>query len=497
MNLNLIDEAWIPVRRIDGSQAVIAPWEIASDNASFPDWPRPDLNIACLELLIGLVFMADPPVDRQDWKLRRKPDPGRLRAKLSEYAAAFNLLGDGPRFMQDLEPLEEGGDVKGLDMLFMDSAGGQAAKFNADLTVKRERYPNLDPSTAAMGLFTLQAHAPAGGAGHRVSLRGGGPLLTLVEPGGGLWSLIWANMPYGRPAVPEDLPWMKPARTSENGQAVYPQDSHQLEAFFGMPRRLRLVADGSKVIGVAQKTFGTRYSGWVHPLTPYYRATEGAELLPCHPRAGAFGYRNWLGITINPGALVRARDTARRAEVVELWSQREGRQADLIVAGWAMDKAKPLDFIFSRAPLINVDDSVIERVEGMIKAADNFGSALNDALEPVMAKGEGRRAEREDLYCRTQSVFESCLGELLQGTHDWPVIAGRWRDKIRSQALEMFDMYALPGLADRDLRVQGKIVLARRNLASSFAGFGNFGRRAFIALGLPVPEHRQRMRTRI
>jgi CRISPR system Cascade subunit CasA len=61
MTLNLIEDPWIPVLCEDGTRRVIAPWQMADPGLLRPDWPRPDLNIACCELLIGLVFLADPP----------------------------------------------------------------------------------------------------------------------------------------------------------------------------------------------------------------------------------------------------------------------------------------------------------------------------------------------------------------------------------------------------------------------------------------------------
>ena len=132
--------------------------------------------------------------------------------------------------------------------------------------VKRDRYAGLPLPTAAMALYTLQAHAPAGGAGNRTSMRGGGPMVTLVRPRGGetpLWSLVWANVPEGRPLAPDDLaalPWMRSTRTSETGATVeQPAADHDPpEAFFGMPRRLRLVVEGDIVTGVIQKPCGTR-----------------------------------------------------------------------------------------------------------------------------------------------------------------------------------------------------------------------------------------------
>lgn len=488
--LNLIEDAWIPVRRQDGSRAVIAPWQMADDGLAFPDWPRPDLNIACLELLIGLVFLADPPADLRDWRARRGPDPDRLREKLAPFAPAFELMGDGPRFCQDLEAFERGGNANSPDMLFIDSAGGQTMRNNADLMVKRDRYPKLDPALAAMALYTLQAHAPSGGKGNRTSMRGGGPMVTLADPGGGLWPLIWANVPDGAPADPAVLPWMRATRTSERGEQVFPQDAHPAEAFFGMPRRLRLVGQGGRITGVAQKPYGTNYAGWIHPLTPYYRQKAGAELLPVHPKAGAFGYRNWLGVVLPKRS---ADDTARRAETVEAWGERGGGlRAELIVAGWAMDNMKPRDFVFSRAPLLDLPDDVAERAEGLVEAAGQVAVALRAALAPVLAEGAAREAACEAFFHDTQGRFEARLAQLTAVNADPAAVAEGWLAELRAAALALFDRHALPGLAERDIRAQQAVVAARRMLGAALGGYGKTGRAMWAALGLTPPEQRRR-----
>lgn len=479
--LNLISDPWIPVLRKDRSRAVIAPWQMADAALAFPDWPRPDLNIACLELLIGLVFLADPPRDAADWRARVAPDPERLRAALAPFAPAFELMGDGPRFMQDREAFEVGlRDPNTPDMLFIDSAGGQTVKNNADLLVKRGRYPVLPPALAAMALFTLQAHAPSGGAGNRTSMRGGGPMVTLVDPGAGLWGLVWANVPDGVAAGPEVLPWCQAARTSEQGQQVFPQQVHAAQALFGMPRRLRLVGDADGVSGVVQRPYGANYAGWEHPLTPHYRMKPGSELLPRHPRAGVFGYRNWLGIVARRAG---ADDVARRARVLDLWGQRSNDWVDVIVAGWSMDNMKPRDFIFSRAPLLDLPDDQADKLDGMVEAAEALGVALRGALVPVLAKGEALDAAREGFYLRTQAAFEARVAGLAD-----PSTQAGWLADLRGVALAMFDALALPGLAERDTKVQAEIVQARRNLTSAFAGYGKLGQGAYRALGLAVPE---------
>ena len=179
MSLNLVRDAWIPVLLSDGTRRTIAPWQIADADIVALDWPRMDFNIACLELLIGLVFLVDPPEDVDEWQERRAPDARRLRQRLALFERAFNLLGDGPRFLQDLDALQ--GDAVSPDMLFIDSAGEATAKNNADLMTWRGRYPSLSPPMAAMALHTFQAFAPSGGAGNRTSMRGGGPQVTLVD----------------------------------------------------------------------------------------------------------------------------------------------------------------------------------------------------------------------------------------------------------------------------------------------------------------------------
>ena len=481
--LNLISDAWIPVRLGDGSRHRIAPWQMADPAIAAPDWPRADLNLACLELLIGLVFLADPPANPEDWGDRQRPDPERLRARLDPFTPAFNLTGDGPLFLQDLERIE--GEANPPDMLFIDSAGGNTVRNNADLMVHRDRYPPLDSGLAAMALYAFQAHAPAGGAGNRTSMRGGGPMVTLVDPGQGMWALIWANVPDGRPAPMSALPWMRATVTSEKGVEVWPAQSHPVEAFFGMPRRLRLVEEGGQISGVIQRPSGTNYAGWVHPLSPYYRMKEGAELLPAHPGAGLFGYRNWLGVVAaQPGQGLR-----QRAAMVDAWGGRSGQApSQILVAGWAMDKMKPRDFTFSQAPLVDLPTEQALFLVGMVEAADLLGLSLRQALEPVVAGGESREALREAFFAGTQAAFEARLAELTAVNPD--EVARGWLSDLRRAALALFEAQALPGLDRRDPKAQAAIVDAHRNLVAAFDGRSPNGVKAYGCLGLTPPPRK-------
>ncbi|MBC7155581.1 MAG: type I-E CRISPR-associated protein Cse1/CasA, partial [Rhodobacteraceae bacterium] len=451
-----------------------------------PDWPRADLNIACLELLIGLVFLADPPRSPADWRARRRPDPDRLCAALAGFAPAFNLTGVGPLFLQDLEPLA--GEPSPPDMLFIDSAGANTAKNNADLMVHRGRYAALEPALAAMALFAFQAHAPSGGAGNRTSMRGGGPLLTLVDPGQGLWPLIWANVPHGQPAEAKDLPWMRATRASDKGLETLPPvgGTFGIEAFFGMPRRLRLVERDGVISGVVQKPYGTNYALWMHPLTPYYRQKPGEAALPVHPRAGTFGYRHWLGVLAEKPGNDGVRE---RAHVLNLWKDRKKAmrvEGSILVAGWAMDNMKPRDFTFSVQPVVDLEPEANLMLIGLVEAAEQAALALRNALEPVMAGGEVREGEREGFYTATEAAFRARFAALKAGQ---PVarVAATWLDDLRRQALAQFDALALPGLDQRETDIVQRIVQARRNLQGSFAGYGKYGGEMYGAMGLDRP----------
>ncbi|TKD12523.1 type I-E CRISPR-associated protein Cse1/CasA [Rhodobacter capsulatus] len=485
MTLNLIEDPWIAVRCRDGSRRTITPWQMALPEIVAPDWHRPDFDIACLELLIGLVFLADPPADVTDWKRRRSADPARLRERLAAFAPAFNLLGEGPCFLQDFAPLE--GAARPVDTLFIDSAGESAVGKNSDVMMHRDRYDSLDLPMAAMALYTLQDFAPAGGAGIRTSMRGGGPLVTLLDPRegqGSLWDLIWANVPCGQPGRAEDLPWMRPTRVSDTGQQSLPPEGALFapEAFFGQPRRLRLVAEGDRVSGVIQRKHGTNYALWKHPLSPYYRMKPGTEWLPKHPRAGRFGYRNWLGII----AEQKKDDLSELALCLRDWNGRQGG-GSVIVAGWAMDNMKPRDFILSVQPVLDLVDEGWMRLAALIEAAEAAALALRGALEPVLAAGEAREAERETFFAQTEARFLTHLDMIRAGGDP----AANWLADLRTQAMGQFEKLAFAGIETRETDRMQEIFEQWKFLGLAFAGYGKQGKAIFDALNLPLPEKKK------
>ncbi len=489
--LNLVSDLWIPIRRRGGT-AIVRPDQIADPDVLGLAWPRPDLNLACHELLVGLVYLACPPRD-EDSRLE-PPDQATLRTALEPLSQAFELLGEGPRFLQDFEPLE--GDPNPPDMLFIDSAGGNAARKNADLMVKRGRYETLPLPLAAMALFTLQAFAPAGGAGNRVSMRGGGPLVTLLRPKGeGLWPLIWANVPCGAALRPDELfrlPWMRPTVTSNEGQVVVPEgdqmDGPPPEMFFGQPRRLRLVADRDGITGVVQRPYGTNYAHWVHDLSPYYVDAKG-QTLPMHPRPGPFGYRNWRGVILQSEKRHRPKNLERHLKIPG------APRVNLIVAGWAMDNMKPLDFLWSEQPVFPLTSEAELFAIGMIGSAEHAAFALAISVREGVGESEAATGAadeaRQAFFDRTQQPFVERVATLSNGAnpdHE------AWLAEMRRVALALFDERVLPGLSELQESRRRRAVAARKSLLGAFTGHGGLAKKIYRALDLKLPARPTRKR---
>ncbi len=500
MVLNLLRDPWIPVIR-DGLVVAIRPDQIAEPSVSRLTWSRSDFNLASLELLIGLISMADPPVSDAEWRSRLdQPDADRLRKALAPFAPYFEITGDGPRFLQDLEPFErEAGasDVRTVDMLFIDSAGQDTARNNADLMVKRNRFTSLPAAEAAMALYTLQAYAPSGGRGNRTSMRGGGPMTTLVQPleqpdrPASLWRLVFANVRPGRALdtgeAAKALPWLRPTPTSESNQVVTEKETHPLQAFFGMPRRLRLMFDGEYVTGVVQRPYGANYAAWQHPLTPYYRPNESAaEWLPVRPHPGRLSYRNWSGILMRAGK--NAKGLRRAAITVDEFLEPNTMPCEIMAGGWAMDKMKPLDFFLDRYPAFpGLNDEDADRIHRLVETANTASGALRRALKTACRlDGETATTVTESFFAETEQAFGEKVRRIAD--NEGAQIEADWHRILRYQVLRMFDERVVSGLSDRDVASIKRQLGARQKLRATV------DRQVRRDLGLPVPSNKEKRR---
>lgn len=533
--LNLLTDPWLPARRQRSGSCVIRPAQIAewidADPAISIDWPRADFRIASLELLIGLLATACPPRDHHAWLdwWETPPSPEVLDAAFAPLAHAFALDGEGPRFLQDFDDLAA--DREPIERLLIEAPGDSTTRNNTDLLVRRGRVASLGRPAAAIMLYTFQSWAPAGGAGNRTGLRGGGPLTTLAipHPASSLWHLLWANVACGRPPATADLPrvfpWLAPTMTSEGSRTVTPQSSHPLQCWWGTPRRIRLdfipadpavpcdltgTPDNVQVIGWRQRPRGANYAAWggVHPLTPTYRQKPGSEVLPVHPQPGGIGYRHWLGLVLATGDGLRLPATAvhewRQDRVRDAFPDDPTDNSRMLAAGYDMDNMKARAFVETEMPLPAMADAEaqkqLDRLSAMlVVSAERVASLLRGAVRSALfSQGATVKLDSELLSSVRERLWEQSEPDFFQALHNaarrgavepFPECA-TWRTMLHTLAIRLFDE-AAPLTAD-SAAAAPRIGRARRQLLFALLGYGKDGTALFNDLNLVAPESKPR-----
>ncbi len=543
---SLLVEPWLPVALTSGQREFVRLCDISRPDILRISTGRPDCDISLTEFLIGLLAVAIGPKDDDEWleRFHAPPTADDLQAAFAPFTEALVLDGDGPRFFQDRAAIEgEAGPISGL---LIDAPGVSTLRDNADHFVKRGQTECLSRAGAAIVLATLQACAPLGGAGHRTSLRGGGPLTTLVVPGVSrdreptLWERLWANVPNEMLAstsdAPRVFPWLVPTRVSDkSGESTAPANVHPGQAFFGLPRRVRLdftpnadkrpcdllgIVDDVIVTGYVTRPWGTNYVGWSkgHPLSPYYKVKPAdLEYLPVHLQSARVGYREWLGFAI--GADGTGRLPAACVHTFRQRAQRYFRGKDavirsdarLLVAGYAMDNMKPLDFGEALMPLIvgNSDKAnrlIRDQAEALIEAAKLVASQLTTSVK-IGLYGEGAKADsdssvlypvRDRFWADTEAAFFATLTDAAK-KYDVPeddlqdllgdirsALGGAWLQNLRTHALHIFDDTVPIDSADSKRIVD--VINGSKMLLLALTGYGKLGTSLFKTLALQPPE---------
>jgi CRISPR system Cascade subunit CasA len=535
--LNLLTDPWLPVIRRHTGRCVIRPSQIAELHSENPviaiDWPRPDFRIATLEFLTGLLATAFPPKDGDIWLgfWHEPPEPAELDASFRPFIPAFALDGDGLRFMQDFEDLQS--DAEPIERLLIEAPGESTSSKNTDLMVHRGRVANLGRAAAAMALYTFQSWAPAGGAGNRTGLRGGGPLVTMVMPGSAptLWQTLWANVPERgkaptRNEFPLVFPWLAPTASSEGAAVVTPQSAHPLQCWWGMPRRIRLdfvthtaprlcdmtgEADNVQVVSWRQRPHGPKYAAWGrnHPLTPHYQQKPKPEWLAVHPQPGGIGYHHWLGLV-----LASKDGTRLPAATVSEWHDGRGMnvgapRARLVAAGYDMDNMKARGFVESEMPLPSPrnqagQDRLDDLAKQLVESADQVASLLRSAVRNALFSPGATvkldtallNAVRERLWEETETRFFTMMEAVSQEEGEASDLQRvGWRDHLRAAALALFDE-AAPLSADSGGSAAARIGKARRLLGIALAGYGPAGALLFDTLLLPAVQPKETKKKR-
>lgn len=505
--MNLINDLWIPVIRQNGQLDTIAPWQIAeTENPVLEvNAPRPDFQGALYQLLIGLLQTSFAPEDEEQWLeyWQQAPVQEELKSCFEKVAFAFELDNpDGVAFLQDYELPE--GETKAISTLLIEAPGGKTLKDNLDHFIKRKHVNQLCPSCTATALFTLQTNAPSGGVGHRVGLRGGGPLTTLIFPKtplATLWQKLWLNVLNQEELTSADninscvMPWLGATRVSDKGQITTPSNVHSLHAYWGMPRRIRLTTKcldglcdlcGKQAVELYRefktKNYGTNYDGaWLHPLTPYrFDPKKINPPLSLKGQQGGLGYRHWLGLTLQDN------DNGDKASIiVQFYNGTRGRNildnssAKLWCFGYDMDNMKARCWYESRFPVYYLSEmqrnNLMDWASELIHTAKEIVKMLRSEVKaawfrrPEDAKGDMSQIDAQ-FWQATEADFYRLLEQLATLPEDSRIapceIYASWFDALREKMFLVFETTTLAATPeDLDLK---RIVNAQKALHIKF-----------------------------
>lgn len=479
----LITTRWLPVIYRDGTYGKMAPTDLANEDIVDIAAPRADFQGAAWQFLIGLLQTSLAPEDWFGWDdiWEEGLTTQRLCDALAPFESAFVFGPDAPSFMQDFQPLE--GETVSVATLLPEIPGQQTLKRNTDHFIKRGGVETMCPHCAALALFALQLNAPSGGKGYRTGLRGGGPITTLVtlhqykddlQPP--LWRKLWLNvmpqqvgrLPIGRGDDPRIFPWLAPTRTSENaGGITTPEQGDPLQAYWGMPRRIRLDFDHTRsgecdlcgeasdalLDRMAVKNYGINYEGWRHPLTPYRTPQkEGGETFSLKGQPGGLMWRDWLGLSLGCQS---DNNHERPAQVVavHLDNPLEESHTGLWAFGYDFDNMKARCWYEHHLPLLRIPSSqqpfVRQTLQSAAACAVRALSTLRTALKeawfdnPKHASGDFSFIDA-DFWQQTQPDFLALIEQVKATTDgdDRALLTG-WQGHIWRFARRYFDQHAI------------------------------------------------------
>ena len=313
------------------------------------------------------------------------------------------------------------------------------------------------------------------------------------------------------------FPWLAPTRSSvTKGAVVTPANASPWQAYFGLPRRIRLeFGEGGRcdltgredqvtVAVYRSRPYGVEYAGWQHPLSPHYLAPS-KEWLPVHGQPGGVGWRDWLALTFGT-----ADEKRRPARAVASFARRAAsdaaggcREVRLDAFGYDMDNAKARGWTNASQPVLVATDEahasavrdVASRLtEGASLAASLLMGGIKSALFQRYEDATGDfSAAKTELWAGTEPAFFAALRDVAASEAVTDAADDECRRFVRTiadEALAIFDRWC-PTESSAPALVR-RVVTARYNLSRALGGWTKSGEQ----LSWPAPHSRARRRPR-
>ena len=164
--MNLTTDPWIPALRSDGRRELFSLQDLFTQAHSLHDLAvKPHERIALMRLLLCITHAAiDGPADEAEWEICEQFIQPRVLDYLDTWQISFELLGEGPRFLQlsKLTPgkdSDEGTPATKLDLSL--ATGNNSTLFDNHGSEDRPS----SSARSAINLLTFQCFAPGGRIG--------------------------------------------------------------------------------------------------------------------------------------------------------------------------------------------------------------------------------------------------------------------------------------------------------------------------------------------
>lgn len=405
--MNLAFDPWIPV--VDRNQGLtqVSLCDAFQKAESLLDLAvRPDERIALMRLLIAVAQAAlDGPADRADWIRSSERLAGAVTRYLKHWLRAFELFGDGPRFLQlpGLKPLKAGEHdekagaltskldlalASGHNDTLFDNAGGNPRTFQPhELALRLMTFQCFSPGGRIGVARWGDTDTPGGGSSNHAPclqnsmvhayIRGSSLLQTIHR---NLLSKEFVERVYGPGRWGQPV-WERMPASFEDTHAIRNATTTYLGRLVPLSRAILLDEDGIHVIlgnGLAYPAFGSEGGFRDAAATVVMRNNKGKQ------EHGILSLNLDKALWRELHSLSVKRHTEQGVGgPLALENLDENSAFDLWAGGLAADQAKPLDLIESAfhlpaGMLLDTGQQVYQQGVGL---AEKVEQALKQALE--------------------------------------------------------------------------------------------------------------------
>ena len=488
--MNLLTDIWLPVITHMGEKRTIKLAEISDPSINELDFNRMDFQGAGYQLLIGLLQTTFAPVDVDEWteRLTSPPSTDELQQAFDKVSYAFELDGDGVRFMQEFNFIEDKKTLRPIEQILIGSPGQSTIEKNIDFFVKRDTVKAFSPTSAIIALMAIQLNATEGGPGYYTSIRGGGGgMMTLVRPTKDrpLWEKLWWNVINREFWEYDDVdltneeeskrvfPWLVDNSQSKTQEIqIFSTDEakvHPLYVFWAMPRRIKLVIEQNSekiiddftgevspliVTAYHTKQYGNHYLGdWSEnrPFTPYKSKIKQPDvLLPVKVKNEGITYKIWHALTLkDENNIFKRAQVIAHANDIQSETQGEFKTPNSIwVLNYNTKSFSALGIYSAEMPMMYLKDYVqvqlLANIKEILELAERMLSVTNLTINKAKDLSQSEPAITRTFWQRSQPLFFGLIAQASENQGELPPRASlEWLRQMRLLSEQIYDEQVL------------------------------------------------------